>query len=299
MGSATFEVGEILGARGNVKAKKIKKGGTVFAHVSKAKGSGLLRLKMKGINLKNTEGFMRKSDPFFEICRRLDSAGGLTWKNVYRSNAVENSLSPTWNDATVELSTLCEGDLDKPIQIQVYDYESSGKHVPMGQFETTVNGLVQASSGGAENMAKAFTLKRKGHETGKILVLRAEVAGVEEVTQKMAAAAIAPTPSAPVYMPSPVAPVVAAKVASTFVPSAGKPTFVDYISGGCELNVCVAIDFTGSNGMCEQREPGYNFQHTVCLTFVCLQVTRETQTRFITLAVTEERTTTRKLFLPS
>lgn len=79
MGSATFEIGEVLGARGNVKAKKLKKGGTVFVHVGESKGSGLLRLKMKGIKLKNTEGFLRKSDPFFEICRKLDSAGGLTW----------------------------------------------------------------------------------------------------------------------------------------------------------------------------------------------------------------------------
>lgn len=79
MGSATFDIGECLGARGCCKAKKLKRGGTLFVHVSKSKGSGLLRLKMKGIKLKNTEGFMRKSDPFFEICRRLDSAGGLTW----------------------------------------------------------------------------------------------------------------------------------------------------------------------------------------------------------------------------
>ena len=79
MGSATFDIGEVLGARGNVKAKKLKKGGTIFVHIGKSKGSGWLQLKMKGIKLKNTEGFMRKSDPFFEIERKLDSAGGLTW----------------------------------------------------------------------------------------------------------------------------------------------------------------------------------------------------------------------------
>ena len=28
----------------------------------------------------------------------------------------------------------------------------------------------------------------------------------------------------------------------------GQPAFVDYVSGGCRLHVCVAIDFTGSNG---------------------------------------------------
>ena len=163
--------------------------------------------------------------------------------NVYRSNVVKDNLSPAWGAATVELSTLCEGDFDKPIRVVVYDYEESGKHVNMGQFETSVNGLIRAATGGSEDMGKAFTLKHKGKETGKIIVLTAEVAGVEDVTQKMAIASIdsrvTPTPSA-------AAPPVAA--AAAFVPSVGKPTFVDYISGGCELQVCVAIDFTGSNG---------------------------------------------------
>lgn len=160
---------------------------------------------------------------------------------------VKDNLSPAWGDATVELSTMCEGDFDKPIQVVVYDYEGSGKHIIMGQFETSVNGLIHAATGGSEDMGKAITLKYKGKETGKIIVLKAEVAGVEDVTQKMDIASIdsrvAPTPSAPVY-----APAVPVAAAAAFVPSTGQPTFVDYISGGCELQVCVAIDFTGSNG---------------------------------------------------
>jgi Copine len=34
-------------------------------------------------------------------------------------------------------------------------------------------------------------------------------------------------------------------MSATIVP---QPSFLDYISGGCELNFMVAIDFTGSNG---------------------------------------------------
>ena len=36
--------------------------------------------------------------------------------------------------------------------------------------------------------------------------------------------------------------------------TANKEMFLDYIAGGCELNVAVAIDFTGSNG--DPRQPG-------------------------------------------
>ena len=32
-----------------------------------------------------------------------------------------------------------------------------------------------------------------------------------------------------------------------------EPSFLDYMRGGCEINLCVAIDFTGSNG--DPRDP--------------------------------------------
>lgn len=92
MGSAIFDVGEILGARGCTKAKRVKGGGTIFAQVRKSIGSGLLRLQMKGESLKNTEGMFRKSDPFFELSRNISAAGGQTWDNIYRSKVVSNNL---------------------------------------------------------------------------------------------------------------------------------------------------------------------------------------------------------------
>lgn len=85
MGSAIFDIAELLGARGNTKAKKLKKGGTLFAMAKKSQGSGILRLQLKGTKLKNVEGVFGKSDPFFELLRRVDAAGSLTWDNVYRS----------------------------------------------------------------------------------------------------------------------------------------------------------------------------------------------------------------------
>jgi len=217
VGTVTFDVGECLGTRGNTKAKKMKQGGTVYAHASKHQGSGTMTLQMKGIQLKNVEGFMRKSDPFFELSCKRDAAGGLTWDNVFRSNVILDNLNPVWESANIELSTLCQGDLDKPILVSVFDFESNGKHVPMGQFQTTVKGLQLAAN-------TPFLLKQKGKEVGKIMVTKAEVFGV--VTPSMEKTT---DMSLPLFPPS-------------------KPTFIDYVSGGCEFNVVVAIDFTGSNG---------------------------------------------------
>lgn len=38
MGSAVFDIDEILGARGNTKARKLNKGGTLFASAGRARG---------------------------------------------------------------------------------------------------------------------------------------------------------------------------------------------------------------------------------------------------------------------
>ena len=241
MGTAVFEIGELLGARGNTKAKKLKGGGTLFALARKSAGSGVFRLQLKGSKLKNVEGLLGKSDPFFEVSRRVDAAGSLTWDNVVRSKVIKNNLNPEWDAIVVELSQLCGGDHDLPLQVAVFDFESSGKHVPMGHFETSVRGLLDASKGGRE-----IKLLKKGKEVGSVVVVRAEVSGVQDVTQQLAATSLSATPAAVATSKAP--------VATSSSVAALPANFIDYVSGGCELNVVVAIDFTGSNG--DPRVPG-------------------------------------------
>ena len=245
MGSAVFDIGELLGARGNTKAKKLKGGGTLFATVRKASGTGTLRLQCKGSKLKNVEGMFSKSDPFFELSRKISAAGGLTWDNVFRSASIKNSLNPEWEPVVIDLSILCGGDLDLPIKIDIYDYESSGKHKAMGSVEMSVRGMQSAAS--TNNPIK---LLQKGKDVGFFHVTKAEVSGIEtSIADRMAATTISPSA---VPTGAPVVPFVPMPVVGS---SNSSPTnFVDYVSGGCELNVVVAIDFTGSNG--DPRQPG-------------------------------------------
>ena len=70
MGSAVFKLGTVLGAKGNTKAKELKRGGTIYVRAEKAVGKGLLQLRMNGVLLTNTEGFMKKSDPFYQFTRK-------------------------------------------------------------------------------------------------------------------------------------------------------------------------------------------------------------------------------------
>jgi hypothetical protein len=187
----------------------------------------------------NVDGFFSKSDPFVELSAKLDTPGGLTWVVVYRSKHVLNDLNPIWAPISIDLDRLCQGDLDRPLLVSVYDWEKSGKHKSLGRFERNVTGLINAvTPGGAGshkhvNLGKAFILKkpRASKEFGKIVVTTAIVERGSEAREIM--------------LPIPML------VNRNNKP---RPTFVDYLSGGCELELSIAIDFTGSNG--DPRRPG-------------------------------------------
>eukprot|EP00970_Alexandrium_tamarense_P002251 scaffold324_cov188-Alexandrium_tamarense.AAC.10 len=261
MGSAVFEIGDILGSRGSIKAKKLKKGGTLYARLQKAppQSSGQLALCLRGIKLKNVEGLFKKSDPFYEFRRTYEGPGGGSWTPVYRSKQVKDNLNPKWEPATVDVNALCGGDLDRRLQVAIYDFESSGKHQSMGSFETTVNELLKAA------VSKGtFTPKKGSKSYGTIAVDECKITGAESpsavrpVSLAPTATATAYAPSAPLPMPVPVSDLANMSLGGAMPmpvpPPQQRPTFVDYVSGNCDLNMCVAIDFTGSNG--DPRKPG-------------------------------------------
>lgn len=259
MGSAVFEIGDVLGSRGNIKAKKFKKGGTLFARLQKAAplSAGQLALRLRGVKLKNVEGMFKKSDPFFEICRTHDGPGQGTWTPVYRSREAKNNLNPKWGAATIDVNALCDGDLDRPLQVRIFDHEGSGRHQPMGDFAASVNDLLRAAACRPAGSA-TFTPKKNGRAYGTIVADEGRITGAERPTD---VAAVRPATSAaadPSVVPMPV------PMPASGPPFGGggggrqgaapMPTFVDYVSGQCDLNLVVAIDFTGSNG--DPRRPG-------------------------------------------
>lgn len=274
MGSAMFEIGEVLGSKGSIKAKRLKRGGTLFARVEKAKAqsSGELSLCMRGVKLKNVEGFLGKSDPFFELSRRVDGMSGNTWSAVYRSKHVNNDLNPIWETAKIDLDRLCDGDMERPVLISVFDWEKNGKHQAMGTAETNVSRLISAATDGATGKAKsvdtskAFKVTKRGKKYGLLVVTSASVVGGSQATRPSSSpsngtashnrpAAALPTAG----YDTPTAAMAGLAIAPVPVPFSSavpeeRPTFVDYINGGCELQMCVAIDFTGSNG--DPRIPG-------------------------------------------
>eukprot|EP00594_Rhizosolenia_setigera_P002896 CAMPEP_0178942578 /NCGR_PEP_ID=MMETSP0789-20121207/2074_1 /TAXON_ID=3005 /ORGANISM="Rhizosolenia setigera, Strain CCMP 1694" /LENGTH=709 /DNA_ID=CAMNT_0020622007 /DNA_START=98 /DNA_END=2227 /DNA_ORIENTATION=+ len=185
MGSALFEIGDILGSRGNTRARKLKKGGIVYVSAKKliAKEgdpnftTGFLGLQLYGIKLKNKDGFFGKSDPFFELsCKMEGTDGNFEWKTVLRSKAIRNNLNPHWMHYFVNLLTLCDGDLRKTILLSVFDHEKSGRHKLIGTIETTTSRLLEKG--------KIFGLLSKSNKkSGEIVVKEAFIKDTQEETE--------------------------------------------------------------------------------------------------------------------
>jgi len=229
MGGTVFSVGTVLGKRGNSMGKRIRSGGTIYAHIEREEKVGRFLFQLRGIDLKNVEdSLLSKSDPFFEISRQVE--GGGEWSVVYRSEHVKKNLSPLWNSTKIDLDRLCgaEANLQNVLKLSVFDHESSGKHLLIGSLETTISELIAAKkfggggdAGNGDGFLELFDSKSKC--SGTIAVLQARIVGIP----------MKPVEDIPeVDVPEEIA----------------RPTFVDYLSGGCELNLCIALDFTGSNG---------------------------------------------------
>lgn len=235
IGTALFEVGEILGSKGNVRSKSLQTGGAVFAHIERCSTNasvGQLNFQLQSLKLHNVQSLGRTSSPFYELYRRVDRPKGATWMSVYRSNVVRSDLNPLWTEVTLDMEATCHGDLDRAMKVIVWDYRKTGKHKLMGECETTIRGFLEAKADPESVDDEGFILKKLEQEVGTLQVIEAQLIGVNRSDDdREALESVIPTKTEP-----------------------KRPEFVDYLSGGCQISLAVAIDFTASNG--DPRQPG-------------------------------------------
>lgn len=238
IGSAVFDIGSILGSQGSKRAKRLKKGGVVYARVTKASDAelGVLFLKLSASGLKRKKKLSERKhtlSPFYEISTNVESPGGFEEKIVIRSPPIHKTKDPEWDSISVAIDHLCGGEFQKYVKISLFDYDDSrANHSFIGSFEARIDQLIVA----ADDKQK-FELKDKHDQLrGYIRIMMAGVSG-----GKQNMSSLSQGQNRKNYHPI-----------SSFISQ--KPTFVDYIDGGCQLNLMVAIDFTATNG--NPAEPG-------------------------------------------
>lgn len=176
LGSGVFEIGEILRLTNNTLTKKLRSGGTIDVQVEKVVGIGSLQLKMSGVSLKKPRGCRNKLRPFFQLSRkdagsRSNEESGPEWSVVHRSDEVRKS-SPnlTWNEENIDLGDLCYNDVDLPLRLSVYHHRSSGKHIIVGEVETSVNALIAANKSSSR-----LQISNNGTVTGALIISTASM----------------------------------------------------------------------------------------------------------------------------
>lgn len=119
IGSALFEIGDILSSPTHTKVKRLRNGdGCLFCQLEfvrqEQQDSRLLQIQLRAMELlmrRNSIPWNSAPDTVVEIAKQRVSSTGNSWVAVYRSGPVYNSLEPTWDEASLNFGAICYGDL--------------------------------------------------------------------------------------------------------------------------------------------------------------------------------------------
>ena len=279
IGNALVSLGQIMSSRGGVFRASIFKpkygrkprGQLRISGEPVSACNDVLIAQFLGRNLRNMDGLFGKSDPFFTIERQDYVHGGaetsdghteahlarakvfskakrrasaasikqakliarhggegtpaafdpqFSWTQVFKSDIMRNNLNPVWPPLRVPIRLLLgqELDYDRPLRIKCFDWDTDGTHDFIGAFTTSLAGLLRGSGGAGWELQRMRSWPKKGYKSGGALVCG-------------------------------VAPSRARAAVRTRVEHI--PGLLDFVLGGCEISLMIAVDFTGSNGRFE------------------------------------------------
>jgi len=99
----------------------------------------VVKLQLRAEKL-DKKDFFGKSDPFFVISKMASQ--GQQWSVVKKSEIIMKNLNPTWAMFEISAKLLCNGDHERSLKIDVYDWDSDGSHDYIGSISTTLSKLL-------------------------------------------------------------------------------------------------------------------------------------------------------------
>ncbi|XP_067930020.1 copine-8-like isoform X2 [Watersipora subatra] len=94
----------------------------------------VLKIKLRGTKLDKKDTF-GKSDPFLVFYKANEDQ---SYSAVHKSEVIKNTLDPVWREMSIPVSALCNGDLNRTLKVECYDWDSDGSHDMIGVFLTNV-----------------------------------------------------------------------------------------------------------------------------------------------------------------
>ncbi|KAI4875977.1 hypothetical protein NFI96_025372 [Prochilodus magdalenae] len=108
-------------------------------------------------NKLDKKDFFGKSDPFLVFYRSNEDG---TFTICHKTEVIKNTLNPVWQPFTIPVRALCNGDYDRTIKIDVYDWDRDGSHDFIGEFTTSYRELSRGQS--QFNVYEVLNPKKKG-----------------------------------------------------------------------------------------------------------------------------------------
>ncbi|KAL7982730.1 hypothetical protein Chor_010328 [Crotalus horridus] len=94
-------------------------------------------------NKLDKKDFFGKSDPFL-VFFRSNEDGSFTI--CHKTEVIKNTLNPVWQAFKLSIRALCNGDYDRTIKVEVYDWDRDGSHDFIGEFTTSYRELSRGQS---------------------------------------------------------------------------------------------------------------------------------------------------------
>ncbi|KAL1276054.1 hypothetical protein QQF64_035677, partial [Cirrhinus molitorella] len=162
LGQACCTLGEVVGSLGSRMEKSLggihgKKCGTIIVkaeELSNCRESVMMQFCGNKLDKKD---FFGKSDPFLVFYRSNEDG---TFTICHKTEVVKNTLNPVWQAFKIPVRGLCNGDYDRTIKVEVYDWDRDGSHDFIGEFSTSYRELSRGQS--QFNVYEVINPKKKG-----------------------------------------------------------------------------------------------------------------------------------------
>uniref|UniRef100_A0A3B4XUK7 Copine-9-like n=1 Tax=Seriola lalandi dorsalis TaxID=1841481 RepID=A0A3B4XUK7_SERLL len=148
LGQMFCTLGEIIGSTGSRLERTLsgipgKKCGTIIFTAEELSNCRDIATMQLCANKLDKKDFFGKSDPFLVFYRSNEDG---TFTICHKTEVIKNNLNPVWKSFTIPVRALCNGDYDRSVKVDVYDWDRDGSHDFIGEFTTSYRELSRGQS---------------------------------------------------------------------------------------------------------------------------------------------------------
>uniref|UniRef100_A0A3P8Y787 C2 domain-containing protein n=1 Tax=Esox lucius TaxID=8010 RepID=A0A3P8Y787_ESOLU len=164
LGQMFCTLGEIIGSTGSRLERTLsgipgKKCGTIIFTAEELSNCRDIVTMQLCANKLDKKDFFGKSDPFLVFYRSNEDG---TFTICHKTEVVKNNLNPVWQPFTIPVRALCNGDYDRTVKVDVYDWDRDGSHDFIGEFTTSYREFSKGQS--QFNVYEVLNPKKKGRK---------------------------------------------------------------------------------------------------------------------------------------